>query len=193
MTGWSRLNVLRCRSNAVQQNADRRIVRGLVAIIAGSTFLTWQPGVMWLSTGALLIVAACLRLVVDYNSTAKSRPTTCCCSPVSRPLRRRRQITLGLLAGGRLPAAGPLAATPLGGLAGYGLSQVLFVVAKLNFGLTPISRTVYDLVFKLSRTAAVGLCMVSLDDFAGRRGVQPRMRRRWVVRLPLFRGPCQAA
>ncbi|SPD46688.1 membrane protein of unknown function [Cupriavidus neocaledonicus] len=54
-----------------KENADRQIVLGMIAIVAGGLLLSWQPGSLQMSTGALLIVGACLCWAVDNNLTRK--------------------------------------------------------------------------------------------------------------------------
>lgn len=54
-----------------KENADRQIVLGMIAIVAGGLMLSWQPGSLQMSTGALLIVGACLCWAVDNNLTHK--------------------------------------------------------------------------------------------------------------------------
>ena len=54
-----------------RENADRQIVLGMVAIVAGGALLSWEPGGASLSTGALFIVGACLCWAIDNNLTRK--------------------------------------------------------------------------------------------------------------------------
>lgn len=54
-----------------KENADRQIVLGMIAIVAGGILLSWQPGAATLSPGALLIIAACGCWAVDNNLTRK--------------------------------------------------------------------------------------------------------------------------
>jgi drug/metabolite transporter (DMT)-like permease len=54
-----------------RENADKSVVAGMVAIVLGGVMLSWQPGEARISTGALLIVAACACWAVDNNLTRK--------------------------------------------------------------------------------------------------------------------------
>ncbi len=42
-----------------EENADRRVVLGMPAIVAGGVLLVWQPGHFALSSGSLLVAGAC--------------------------------------------------------------------------------------------------------------------------------------
>lgn len=118
-----------------KENADRDIVLGMVAIVIGGVLLSWQPGGTRVANGALLIVAACLCWAVDNNLTRKvSANDALLIACLKGLVAGTVNTTLGLLMGGQLPAAGPLATTLLVGLVGYGLSLVLFVVALRSLG-----------------------------------------------------------
>ncbi len=54
-----------------KENADRRIVAGMAAIVAGGALLAWQPGAASLAPGALLVIGACLCWAIDNNLTRK--------------------------------------------------------------------------------------------------------------------------
>lgn len=118
-----------------RENADRRIVAGMVAIVAGGLLLSWEPGGATLSPGALLIVGACLAWAIDNNLTRK----------VSTQDAMLVACLKGLVAGGcntaLALAAGAAPVTPLQlggsllvGFFGYGLSLTLFVVALRGLG-----------------------------------------------------------
>ena len=118
-----------------KENADRRIVLGMIAIVAGGVLLAWQPGESRWSSGSLLIVAACLCWAADNNLTRKVSANDAlviaclkgwCAGVVN--------TSLGVLAGGSMPGPGPLLAALLVGFAGYGLSLSLFVVALRHLG-----------------------------------------------------------
>ena len=54
-----------------RENFDRRVLLGMVLIVAGGVLLSWQPesvssGAAW---GALLVAAACLAWAIDNNLT----------------------------------------------------------------------------------------------------------------------------
>lgn len=118
-----------------KENADRRIVLGMAAIVAGGVLLSWQPGEARLSPGALLIIGACLCWAIDNNLTRKVSANDALLIACLKGLFAGAVNTsLALLGGAHLPALGPLAATMLVGVAGYGLSLVLFVVALRSLG-----------------------------------------------------------
>ena len=118
-----------------KENADRTIVLGMLAIVAGGVLLGWQSGTAGLSWGAVLIVAACLCWAVDNNLTRKVAAhdavlIACLKGLVAGTI----NATLALLAGAHLPTRGPLAATLAVGFLGYGLSLALFVIALRGLG-----------------------------------------------------------
>ena len=117
------------------ENADTRIVAGMLAIVAGGVLLAWQPGAVRLSPGGLLIVAACLCWAIDNNLTRKVSANDAvllaCLKGLSAGL---CNTLLALFLGASLPPALPLGATLLVGFGGYGLSLVLFVVALRTLG-----------------------------------------------------------
>ncbi len=119
-----------------KEHADRRIVIGMVVIVAGGVLLTFQTdGGFGFTLGAFAIVGACLCWGID--------------NVVTRPLSIRdpRQIaavkgvvagsvnlTLGLIVGGQLPSVGRTIGAMATGLVGYGISLVLYVRAVRQLG-----------------------------------------------------------
>jgi drug/metabolite transporter (DMT)-like permease len=118
-----------------KENADRRIVFGMLAIVGGGVVLSWQPGEVRLSTGAILIVGACLCWAVDNNLTRKvSSNDAMLIACLKGLLAGVCNTGLALQAGAQLPAGAALLATLCVGLAGYGLSLALFVLALRTLG-----------------------------------------------------------
>ena len=119
-----------------KENADWHVVLGMLAIVAGGMLLAWQPGhAQSVSTGALLIVAACLCWAVDNNLTRKvSANDALLIACLKGGAAGVVNTALGLLSGAHLPPIGWLAATLLLGFAGYGLSLAFFVVALRTLG-----------------------------------------------------------
>ncbi len=118
-----------------KENADRHIVAGMAAIVAGGALLAWEPGAGGVSSGALLIVGACLCWAIDNNLTRKiSANDALLIACLKGVTAGAVNTTLGLVAGAHWPSAGALAASLSVGLAGYGLSLVLFVVALRSLG-----------------------------------------------------------
>ncbi len=54
-----------------RENANRRIVIGALAILAGAVLVSWRGGASGLGVGALAIAAACLAWGIDNNLTRK--------------------------------------------------------------------------------------------------------------------------
>lgn len=118
-----------------RENADRRVVAGMLAIVAGGALLSLQPGRIAVSAGALLIVAACACWAIDNNLTRRVSAHDAVGLACAKGLVAGAGNTALALAGGAAwPDAGPLAATLAVGFAGYGLSLVLFVVALRTLG-----------------------------------------------------------
>lgn len=118
-----------------RENADRQIVIGMVAIVAGGVSLSVQPGAVTFSPGALLILGACLAWAVDNNLTRKvSANDALLVACLKGLLAGACNTGLALLGGAHLPGVKPLGWTLLVGFAGYGLSLALFVVGIERFG-----------------------------------------------------------
>jgi drug/metabolite transporter (DMT)-like permease len=118
-----------------RENADRRVVAGMAAIVLGGALLSWQPGPATLSTGALLIIAACACWAVDNNLTRKvSTNDAMLIACLKGLVAGVFNTTMAVASGSVLPAAGTIAAAMAVGFAGYGLSLVLFVVALRTLG-----------------------------------------------------------
>ena len=118
-----------------KENADRQIVLGMVAIVAGGVLLSWEPGGAALSTGALLILGACLCWAIDNNLTRKVSTNDAMLVAGAKGLVAGACNTaLALSAGATLPAWPTLGASLLVGFFGYGLSLTLFVVGLRVLG-----------------------------------------------------------
>ena len=120
-----------------KENADRRIVLGMLAIVAGGVVLSWPAGAMaasgWL--GPLAIAAACLCWAIDNNLTRKVSASDALFIAGSKGLMAGTFNTgLALWLGASLPAPLTLLSTAAVGLLGYGLSLVLFVLALRGLG-----------------------------------------------------------
>lgn len=118
-----------------KENADRQVVLGMGAIVAGGVLLSWEPGGATLSTGALLIVAACLCWALDNNLTRKvSTNDAMLVACLKGLLAGACNTALAFGTSAVLPPAGPVAASLVVGLIGYGLSLTLFVVGLRTLG-----------------------------------------------------------
>ena len=118
-----------------RENVDLEVFLGMVAIVAGGVMLSWTPGETGMSAGALLIAAACLCWAVDNNLTRKvaandAMVIACLKGLIAGPA----NLAIAIAAGASLPSAITVGAAMLTGLAGYGVSLVLFVVALRHLG-----------------------------------------------------------
>ncbi|KWN69202.1 hypothetical protein WM24_08870 [Burkholderia ubonensis] len=118
-----------------RENVDLQVFLGMVAIVAGGVLLSWKPGAAGVPTGALLIVGACLCWAIDNNLTRKvsandAMVIACMKGLVAGPV----NIAVAVATGAAWPAAATTAAAMLTGLAGYGVSLVLFVIALRDLG-----------------------------------------------------------
>jgi drug/metabolite transporter (DMT)-like permease len=119
-----------------RENVDRRVMLGMLAIVAGGVLLSIQPsGFDARALGALAIVGACLCWAIDNNLT---RPIS-----GSDPLQIAAikglaagciNMAIAWLSGYRLPSPSLSMAAGLLGFAGYGVSLVLFVLALRSLG-----------------------------------------------------------
>ncbi|MFY9512616.1 MAG: DMT family transporter [Rubrivivax sp.] len=118
-----------------KENADRQIVLGMLAIVAGGVLLSWEPGGAVLSTGSLLIVGACLAWGIDNNLTRKvSTNDAMLVACLKGLLAGACNAGLAVAAGATLPSAQAVGGSLLVGFLGYGLSLSLFVVALRTLG-----------------------------------------------------------
>jgi len=120
-----------------KENADRRIVWGMIAIIAGGMVLAWPLEAMqahdWL--GPLAVSLACLCWAIDNNLTRKvSASDALFVAGFKGLVAGLVNCSLALLLGSRLPEFALLAPTLALGFLGYGVSLVLFVLALRGLG-----------------------------------------------------------
>ena len=118
-----------------KENADRHIVLGMLAIVAGGVLLSWEPGGATLSPGALLIVGACLAWAIDNNLTRKVSTNDAMLVACLKGLIAGVCNTgLALALGATLPSLPAIGSSMLVGFLGYGLSLTLFVVGLRTLG-----------------------------------------------------------
>ncbi len=120
-----------------KENADRRIVLGMVAIVAGGVVLSWPSDETgssnWL--GPLAVAAACLCWAIDNNLTRKVAAADALFIASSKGLIAGVVNTgLAFYLGASLPPVATAAAAMAVGLFGYGISLVLFVLALRGLG-----------------------------------------------------------
>jgi drug/metabolite transporter (DMT)-like permease len=119
-----------------RENFDRRILIGMIAIVAGGALLGWTPG-EWgsVSLGPVLIAAACLCWALDNNLTRKvSAGDAVVIAGVKGLVAGAVNLGLALLLGHRVPALAVVASAAAIGFLGYGVSLALFVLALRHLG-----------------------------------------------------------
>ncbi len=129
-----------------REGFDRRLVAGMVAIVAGAALLSWDggaggpanagpaggPGNLW---GPLAVAAACLMWALDNNLTRK----VALADPVDIAMIKGlvagiANMAIAAALGDPLPGPALMAAAMAVGLLGYGVSLVLFVFALRQIG-----------------------------------------------------------
>ncbi len=121
---------------AFRENADRRIVLGMLSIVLGGVLLSWQGALAWGGLfGPLAVAAATLCWGIDNNLTQKISGS----DPVQIAMLKGLiaggvNLTLGLTLGGHLPSSGVTAGALLVGFMSYGVSLVLFILALRDLG-----------------------------------------------------------
>jgi drug/metabolite transporter (DMT)-like permease len=119
-----------------RENVDRRIVLGMVAIVAGGALLAWQGRLEWGGlSGPLAIAAACLCWAIDNNLTQKvSTSDPLQIAALKGAAAGTVNLAIGLFLTGSLPSLPLIGITLVLGFFGYGLSLVLFVRALRSLG-----------------------------------------------------------
>jgi len=114
---------------AFRENADRRILLGALAILAGAAILSWQPGAgLALSGGAIFILAACLAWGVDNNlSRQLSAADPVQIAMIKGLVAGATNLLLALLQHAPVPGPAVVIGAAAIGLLGYGASLVLFM------------------------------------------------------------------
>lgn len=120
-----------------KENADFRIVLGMLLIVAGGAVLAWPTArgatPDWI--GPLAIASACLCWAIDNNLTRRVSSSDALFIAGAKGWTAGAVNTgLALLLGASLPGASTVGAAMAVGLVGYGLSLVLFVRALRDLG-----------------------------------------------------------
>ncbi|MBY8970904.1 EamA family transporter [Pseudomonas sp. P867] len=120
-----------------RENADRRIVLGMVAIVLGGVVLSWTGaggGIQdW--TGPLAIALACLCWGIDNNLTRKvSASDALFIAGAKGLIAGLVNCSLALYLGAQIPGVAQLAPILVVGFLGYGISLVMFVLALRGLG-----------------------------------------------------------
>ena len=122
---------------AFREHADRRVVAGMAAIVAGGVVLSWpgQDGGASNLLGPLAVCAACLCWAIDNNLTRRISGADALFVAASKgAIAGAVNCAIALLLGAQFPDALNLTATLAVGLVGYGISLVLFVLALRGLG-----------------------------------------------------------
>ncbi len=120
-----------------KENADKRIVLGMLAIVVGGAVLSWQPGGTDGSSfvGLAAIAIACLCWAIDNNLTRKVSASDAVFIASSKGLLAglvNCVVALGM--GASLPEVQTSLLAMAVGLLGYGISLVFFVLALRGLG-----------------------------------------------------------
>lgn len=120
-----------------RENADRRIVLGMIAIVLGGVALSWPQGGAdshdWI--GPLAVAVACLCWGIDNNLTRKvSASDALFIAGAKGLIAGVVNCSLALYLGAQIPGLAQLAPILLVGFLGYGISLVLFVLALRGLG-----------------------------------------------------------
>ena len=120
-----------------RENADRRIVLGMLAIVLGGVALSWSGGGAtthdW--TGPLAVALACLCWGIDNNLTRKvSGSDALFIAGTKGLIAGLVNCGLALSIGAQVPAVAQLLPILLVGFLGYGISLVMFVLALRGLG-----------------------------------------------------------
>ena len=118
-----------------RENAGRRIMVGMFAIVLGTVVLSWPGGSVDVSWAALAVIAACLCWAIDNNLTRKvSLSDPFQIAAIKGLAAGVTNVLLAYALGASLPPA-PVAGLALAlGLLGYGVSLAAFVVGLRELG-----------------------------------------------------------
>jgi drug/metabolite transporter (DMT)-like permease len=147
-----------------RENVDHRVLLGMLAIVAGSVLLSVQRfGLGGPMLGAMAIVGACLCWAIDNNVTrpiSGSDPAQI--AGIKGIVAGCMNIGIALMAGQHIPAPLTLLAAGVLGLAGYGVSLVLFVLALRSLGTARTSA-----YFSTAPFLGACLSLVLFDEHPG--------------------------
>ncbi|VTU01446.1 membrane protein : Transporter of the DMT superfamily OS=Janthinobacterium sp. (strain Marseille) GN=cnrT PE=4 SV=1: EamA: EamA [Gemmataceae bacterium] len=119
-----------------RENFDRRIALGMAAITAGGVLLSWEGGSeVGIPLGAFAVAGACLAWAIDNNLTRKvSAGDPMQIAAIKGLVAGTVNVGVALVRGAEVPDFWTVAACGIVGLAGYGVSLTLFVLALRNLG-----------------------------------------------------------
>jgi drug/metabolite transporter (DMT)-like permease len=118
------------------ENYGKRLMLGMLAIVAGGALLVWAPDQMaHASSGSLLVAAACLGWALDNNLTRKiSANDAVMIACLKGLVAGAVNLALAFLLGHTLPPLSVVGIAATVGFLGYGVSLVLFVLALRHLG-----------------------------------------------------------
>jgi drug/metabolite transporter (DMT)-like permease len=123
---------------AFKENFDRRILAGMLAIVAGAVVLSWPTGgevefaSLW---PALAVLGACFGWAMDNNLTRKVALSDAAWIAMVKGLAAgATNLALALALGATWPGALPVLGAAVVGFLGYGASLALFVLALRHLG-----------------------------------------------------------
>jgi drug/metabolite transporter (DMT)-like permease len=147
-----------------RENVDRRILLGMLAIVAGGVVLSWHgaPGGGG-AAGALLVAAACVCWAIDNNLTRRVSAGDATVIAALKGLAAGAvNLALALAQGASLPPLLLTASASVLGLLGYGVSLVLFILALRDLGA---ART--GAYFSVAPFFGAALALALLGESAG--------------------------
>jgi len=151
---------------AFRENADRRVVAGMLAIVAGGLVLSWPSGAAdaesdWLGPAAIGL--ACLCWAIDNNLTRKVSASDSLFIASSKGLVAGTvNCGLAMALGSTLPPPTTAMSAMVVGLLGYGISLVMFVLALRGLGT---ART--GAYFSTAPFAGAALSLILLGEDTG--------------------------
>lgn len=119
-----------------RENCDRRIVLGMMAIVAGALVLSWPGSAEFAGLWpTLAVLGACLAWGIDNNLTRKIALTDAAwIASVKGLVSGAVNLALAIALGTALPGPLNLASAMTVGLFAYGVSLVLFVIGLRHLG-----------------------------------------------------------
>jgi drug/metabolite transporter (DMT)-like permease len=120
-----------------RENADRRIVLGMALIVGGGVVLAWPHGGAAGTSvpGALAVAGACACWAADNNLTRRVSASDPVFIAATKGLAAgATSLALALAVGAKPTSVALTAAAMAVGLAGYGISLVLFVLSLRDLG-----------------------------------------------------------
>ncbi len=121
---------------AFHESFDRRILLGMICLVAGAAGLSWS-GAPTLAgvVGPLAILGACIAWGLDNNLTRKvSLADPLQIVELKGLVAGPFNVMLALMAGAAIPSPASILLTALTGFLGYGVSLVLYVIALRDLG-----------------------------------------------------------